>query len=143
MNLTPLENTWAAATLGAIFPGSTDAGLADIGGMDVSGFLAGVMRRLPFRAALGLRAAVWVAALAPLFVAGRFATIAGLRRAERENVVALLFASRWYALRSLMMILKTFGALLYAGDAAVRARLTASPQRSLAPLRLSRAGVAR
>jgi hypothetical protein len=141
MKLTPLENTWAIAALGAIFPGSSDGGLADIGAMDIAGFLAGVMRRLPFRAALGLRVAVWVAALAPFFAAGRLATIAGLRPAERENVMAKLFVSRWYALRSLMMILKTFGALLYAGDAAVRARLTASPQQSLVALRLNRAGV--
>ncbi len=127
---------------GRDFPGVDRRGLSHIGGMDVPGFLAGAMRRLPFRAALGLRAAVWLAALAPLFAAGRFATIAGLRPTEREKVVTKLFASRWYSLRSLMMILKTFGAFLYAGDAAVRARLTASPQRSLIPLRMNRAGVA-
>jgi hypothetical protein len=141
MRLTSMEGAWAKATLSAIFPGSTDGRLAGIDAMDVRGYLASAMERIPFRAALGLRAAVWVAALAPLFLLGRIVTIAALARAERENVVARLFASRSYGLRSLMMMLKTFGALCYAGDATVRARLMApQARRSLVPLRLGRAG---
>ena len=143
MRLTRLENAWAGAALGAIFPGASDVGLGGICEMDVGGFLRGVMRGLPFRPALGLRVAVWLAALAPVFTLGKLRTIAGLRPADRELLVVRLFASRWYALRSMMMILKTFGALLYAGDPAVRARLMASPpRRSLAPLRLRRTGTA-
>ena len=43
MNLTKLEITWAEAAMGAIFPGSRDAGLTDIRAMDLRGFLAQVM----------------------------------------------------------------------------------------------------
>ena len=81
MNLTKLETTWAEAAMGAIFPGSRDAGLTDIRAMDLRGFLAQVMATVPFQAALGLRLAVWIVALAPLFVLRRFATIAGLELA--------------------------------------------------------------
>jgi hypothetical protein len=141
MRLTGFENAWAGAALAAMFPGSADAGLAGIAAMDVAGFLRGMMDRLPLRAALGLRAAVWVVALAPLFELGRVTTIRGLRASDRERLVVRLVKSRLYVVRSLLMMLKTFGALLYAGDASVRARLAApSPRRSLVPLRLRRAG---
>jgi hypothetical protein len=140
MNLTKLEITWAEAAMGAIFPGSRDAGLADIRAMDLRGFLAQVIATVPFQAALGLRLAVWIVALAPLFVLRRFATIAGLDQAGREKVIEKLLANRSYAVRSLVMILKTIGALLYAGDDAVRARMNApAPKNELVSLRVKRA----
>jgi hypothetical protein len=123
MKLTRFEDRWADAAMGAIFPGSTEAGLADIRAMNVGGFLRQLMRSVPFQAALGVRMAVWVVALAPLFVLGRFTTIVGLAVADRERVVARLVASKSYAVRSLVLILKTMGALLYAGNDAVRARM--------------------
>lgn len=140
MNLTKLEISWAEASMGAIFPGSRDAGLTDIRAMDLRGFLAQVMATVPFQAALGLRLAVWIVALAPLFVLRRFATIAGVDQAERESVIEKLLASRSYPVRSLVMILKTIGALLYAGDDAVRARMNAAaPKNELVSLRVKRA----
>jgi hypothetical protein len=123
MKLTRFENRWAEAAIGTIFPGSREDGFADIRAMDVPGFLYKVMRTVPFQAAFGLRLAIWIVALAPLLVLGRFATIAGLALPEREAVVARLVASKAYAIRSLVMILKTMGALLYAGDDGVRARM--------------------
>jgi hypothetical protein len=140
MNLTKLETRWAEAAMGAIFPGSRDAGLADIRAMDLRGFLSQVMATVPFQAALGLRLAVWIVALAPLFVLRRFATIAGLDQAGREKVIERLLVSRSYPVRSLVMILKTIGALLYAGDDAVRARMNApAPKNELVSLRVKRA----
>ena len=140
MKLSRLEMGWAAASMGAIFPGSADAGLADIQAMDLRGYLVQLMRVVPFQAALGVRVAVWVVALAPLFVLGRLRTIAGLTPPDREKVVATLVRSRAYALRSLVLILKTMGALFYAGDDAVRARmLTPSrPRPGLVALRTKR-----
>jgi hypothetical protein len=140
MNLTKLETTWAEAAMGAIFPGSSDTGLGDIRAMDLRGFLSQVMLTVPFQAALGLRLAVWIVALAPLLVLGRFKTIMGLDQAGREDLIARLLANRVYAIRSLVMILKTIGALLYAGDDAVRARMnTPAPQPQLVSLRVKRA----
>jgi hypothetical protein len=132
MKLARFEDRWAEAAMGAIFPGSAADGLRDIRAMDVRGFLRQVMACVPFQAALGLRAAVWLVALAPLFVLGRLATITGLAIADREKVVATLVASRSYVVRSLVLILKTIGALLYAGDDGVRARMSA-PAAAAAP----------
>jgi hypothetical protein len=123
MTLTKLETTWAEASMGAIFPGSHDAGLADIRAMDLRGFLSRVLQTVPFQAAFGLRAAIWIVALAPLFVLGRFRTIVGLEQADRERLITTLVGNRSYVIRSLVMILKTIGALLYAGDDGVRARM--------------------
>ena len=141
MNLTRFEHRWAQATLVAMFPGAREDGFADIAAMDVHGFLVELTRSMPFKAALGLRAALWLVALAPLFVLRRLTTIAHLPPADGERVVAALCASRSYGVRSLVMVLKTFGALLYAGDDAIRARFRhATPD--TVPLRIRRAHVA-
>jgi hypothetical protein len=143
MTLTKLETRWAEAAMGAIFPGSTAEGLADIRAMDIRGFLLEVMAYVPRRTALGLRVAIWVVALAPLFVLHRLKTLAGLLPAERERVVAALVASPSYGLRSMVMIVKTIGALLYAGDDRVRARmLVPSHPTGIVSLRVKRAQTA-
>jgi hypothetical protein len=126
MKLARFEERWAEAAMGAIFPGSRDDGFADIRAMDLRGFLQQVVRIVPFQAALGLRVAVWLCALAPLFVLGKLSTLAGLAEVDRERVIVRLCASRLYAVRSLVLILKTMGALLYAGDDAVKARMYAA-----------------
>jgi hypothetical protein len=137
MKLTRFETAWAEAEMQAIFPGSSDDGLADIGAMDVKGFVTQTMRYMPFQAALGFRLAVWLVALAPLVVIGRLATIKGLALTERERVIERLVASKAYVIRSLVLILKTIGALLYAGDDGVRARMnTPAKANSLVPLRV-------
>ncbi len=125
-----------------MFPGSREEGFADIEGMDVRGFLAGVMRTLPFKAALGFRVAVWMVALAPVVVLRRAVPRSrGSAVPDREQVVDdPVRDSGSYSVRSLVMLLKTFGALLYAGDDRIRARLrpaAASP--APVPLRIKRA----
>jgi hypothetical protein len=97
-----------------------------------------LMARLPFRAALGVRLAVWLVALAPLFILLRFATIARLTIEDRERVIATLVMSESYAMRSLVLVLKAMGALLYAADDGVRTRLT-PPRSHVAQLRIKRA----
>ena len=120
-----------------IYPGSLDIGLSDIRAMDVGKFLCELMMHLPWKAALGLRIAVWVVALAPWFVLRRLTTIAQLAPEDRERMVAILVASPSYAIRSLVLILKALGALLYAADDGVRTRM-APPRPSLIPLRVKR-----
>jgi hypothetical protein len=119
--LTHVERRWAHATLDTLFPGP-DRGALPLGieEMDVDGFLDETFRRVPFEAALGLRAAFWVIALAPLFVLGKFATIASLHPTDRLRVVSRIGASPVYVLRSLVMMVKAIGALFYCGDARVR-----------------------
>lgn len=141
MKLMRFERRWAVASMEAIFPGSSDMGLSDMGAMNVDGFLRELMATLPFRAALGLRLSVWLVALAPLFVAFRFATIARLRLEDRERVIATLAASESYVVRSLVLILKTMGALLYAADNGVRTRMMPPRTPRVPQLRVKRVHV--
>src|SRR5450432_1465482 len=137
MKLWGFENVWAKAALGAMFPGSHENGLTGIGAMDVSGYLDEVMRMHPYRAAVGLRVAIWLVAIAPIVVLGRVTTIEGLPQGDRVRLLEKLLASSTYSVRLLVMLLKAFGALLYAGDAGVRARLRpVKPRTQLVSLRL-------
>jgi len=141
VTLTSWENRWARAAMGAIFPGSKEQGFADISAMDVAGFLQRVIHAVPFRAALALRIAIWLVALAPLLVLGRPSTISRLALPDREVLIARLVSSKAYAIRSLVMILKTMAALLYAADAGVRARMRGPPSaKPLVALRIKRVG---
>jgi hypothetical protein len=136
MTLTSFERGWAAAAMEAIFPGRSDLGLSDIRAMNVDGFLRELMAHLPLRAAVGVRLAVWLVAFAPLFVLTRFATIAGLPRQDRERTLGTLIASPSYVVRSLVLILKAMGALLYAADGGVRTRMTPPRPPAIAQLRI-------
>jgi hypothetical protein len=138
--LLAVERRWAHAAFETIFPGS-DGGFVSIEQMDVDGFLHEVCARVPLKAAVGLKLAVWIVALAPLFVLGRLATIRSLAKAEREMVLARLLASKTYAIRQLVFILKSIGAMLYAAHPAVRARMLSArkpqqQQQKLVSLRL-------
>lgn len=135
MKLAPFECRWAEGILSTIFPGSAEEGLDGIGTMDVAVFLRDVMRSLPLRAAFGMRIAIWLVSLAPLVVIGRLGLFASLGVTDRERVLQRLVASPRYGLRSLVLLLKTIGALLYAGDARVRARMQHASRHSLVGLR--------
>jgi hypothetical protein len=136
MTLMRFERGWAVAAMEAIFPGSSHLGLSDIRAMNVDGFLREFMANLPFQAAVGVRLAVWLVALAPFLVLRRFATIAGLSRDDRARTIGSLLASPSYSVRSLVLILKTMGALLYAADGGVRMRMTPPRTPALARLRV-------
>lgn len=141
MTLTRFERRWAVAAMQAIFPGSSDLGLSDIRTMDVDGFLCELMSLLPARAAFGVRLAVWLVAFAPLWVLNRFATIVQLTAGDRERVLIGLLSSPSYPVRSLALVLKALGALLYAADDRVRSQLAPPPQR-MTQLRIKRAASA-
>ena len=144
--LSRMEMRWASATLIAIFPAPAKdeackmpLGIADL---DIDGYLTGTFARIPLEPAIGLRAAIWIAALAPLFVLGRLATITGLSAAERSDLLSRLIASPIYAVRQLVIALKAVGAMLYAGAPVVRAAMLAKPRASMEPISL-RLGFAR
>jgi hypothetical protein len=138
MSLTRMEQRWARIALETIFPGSPEAGLQGIASMDIEGYLADVLRTVPFKSALGLRVALWFIALAPLFLLRRFVTIVGLAQGDRELVVSRLIASPSYPVRSLVTALKAVGAMLYAGSPQIRARMQTPRRPKLVPLRLHR-----
>jgi hypothetical protein len=146
------EVGWAKVAFDTIFPGAHAAGLVSMDAMDVDGFVHETAAHVPAKAAIGFRIAIWIATFAPLFVLRRFSTLGRLERGARETVLRALLASDSYAIRSLTLVLKTIGALLYAGDASVRGRMHAKgtvPEGAdapsgdrLVPLRLARSHAA-
>src|SRR5258706_2747986 len=124
--LASFERRWVRAVWDTIFRGA-DRGASPLGAtdLDVDGFLDELFAQAPFESSLGLRAAIWFLAMAPLFVIGRFATFEGLALEDRERVYLKLAASRVYVVRSLVIALKAIGSLLYCGDATVRGRILA------------------
>jgi hypothetical protein len=137
MKLTRFETAWARAALETIFPGSDE--LVGVRDMDIAGFFQEVVAGVPLRAAVGLRLTLWIVALSPLFVIGRFALFPSLSEKDKETVLYKLMSHRFYALRQLVMALKAIGAMLYAGAPAVRARMQQlKAKRPLVQLRLNR-----
>ncbi len=121
-SMTKVERGWARAALGAIYPsGACDALPMGVCEFDVEGFLDDLFQRIPLQAVLGLRVAVWIVALAPVFLLGRVVTIVRLSEEERQAVVARLLSSTIYSVRQLVVALKATGGLFYGGVGAVRA----------------------
>jgi hypothetical protein len=131
--LTGTELVWARDAFDTIFPGH--GGARGVGTMNIEAYLEQTFMAIPLEPAIGLRIAIWIVALAPLFVLGRVATIHGLSKPERARAVAKLVMSRIYAVRQLVVALKAVAAFLYAGDREVRTALLAPKQ---APIALSR-----
>lgn len=73
-------------------------------------------------AALGLRFAVWMVALAPIWALGRFATFSGLGRAERTELLSRLLRHGSLVVRELALLLKLTAAFALLGTPSVRER---------------------
>ena len=135
--LSVAELSWARAALETFFPSDACPALPyGIRELDIEGHLQGMRRRAPTEAALGIRLAIWIVGLAPVFVLGRFCTIARLGSEDRERTLRGLLASPVYFVRQLVMFLKQVGALLYAGAEQVReqVRVSAPGRTASAPL---------
>ncbi len=138
MNLADFERRWAAAIMAGF--SATDAGDALVGDatVDYLGAADTMSAEGTASAALGLRAAIWLAAHAPLWMHGRAHTIDEVRPAERAAMLARMVSHRTYFVRGLATLLKMTTALALMHSPAVRARThyerRAEPARRALPL---------
>jgi hypothetical protein len=125
------ERAWTDAAFDAIHPndGVLPHGVAI---MHPARFLDEVVRETPLEQSMGIRLALWIVALAPLFTIRRLGTIASIAPADRARVLERLLASPIYAVRQLVLSLKAMAALLYAQSTSVRAAMTSPRFRSAA-----------
>lgn len=123
------ERAWTDAAFDAIHPDGTALGHG-VRCMDPASYLEGVLRDVPFEQSVGIRVALWMVALAPLFTVRKLGTIASIDPASRAAVLMGLLASPIYAVRQLTLSMKAIAALLYSQSASVRAAMT-KPRRSL------------
>jgi hypothetical protein len=116
------ERRWAVHLLAGFAP-SNGPGLAPRRGeVDYDGVLARMMREATPIAALGLRAAIWLCALAPLWLWGKLATVSKLAADRHPEMLRELLAHRLFVVRELTMLLKLCAAMALLGAPSVRQR---------------------
>jgi hypothetical protein len=116
------ERRWARQLLAAFAPVG-GPGLAPLEGeVDYSSTFVRMMREATPLAALGLRAAVWMAALAPLWLWGTLTTINKLAKERHPQLLRELLAHRVFAVRELSLLLKLCAAMALLGAPSVRLR---------------------
>jgi hypothetical protein len=119
------EIAWADAAYDAFFPAPPRGALVHgIGVMKPGEFYDQLLADISLEPSLGLRATLWMIALAPLFVLGRLTTIVSLGADDRHHLLERLLTSRIYVVRQLLLGFKAMGSLLYAKSPAIRRQMT-------------------
>lgn len=134
--LRSFEMAWTDAAFDGIYPEpravaplrreDAACGPCGVARMEPARFFQELLFAAPLEQSLGLRLAVWIVALAPLFTLHKFRTIAQLRSEDRVKVLEKLMASPIYVIRQLVVSLKAMATLLYARSPHVRARMFAT-----------------
>jgi hypothetical protein len=122
------EQSWAIEVLEAFAPSARDTAQSDAGLAPREGevdYLRAYRRMhagsTPL-AALGLRFALWMVALAPIWLLGRLITFSELARAERTELLSRLLRHTSLVVRELALLLKLTAAIALLGTPSVRER---------------------
>ena len=120
--MTRFELRWVAAIFEAFAPISGPGLAPRAGEVDwVSSFVR--MRAAGTAlASFGVRLGLWIAALSPLWMCGRWSTMAGLGVDERAQLLGRLLEHRVFAVRELTMLLKIAACFALLGTPSVRER---------------------
>lgn len=127
--LLPFELAWTDAAFDALYPdvrtpkGDELALPHGIKQLHPAQFFDDVLADIPLEQSIGLRLALWIVALAPLFVLKKLATISSLREEQRGTVLERLLASKSYVVRQLTTSLKAIATMIYASSPAVAAAM--------------------
>lgn len=135
MRLFGFELSWASAAFGAVLPEGT-ALPHGIARLDPARYLAETVAAAPLLQATGVRLALWLVALAPLWLLRKPKTISGIEPAEREVVLDQLLSNPVYAVRQLALTFKALASMLYAQSLEARRAMTTPSVRppALVPL---------
>jgi hypothetical protein len=120
--MTGLETRWARDVLSAFAPKGAPGLAPAENEVDYVSVLARMRRDATPAAAFGLRIAVWMAALAPLWLWGKLATLGKLAVPHRAQLLRELLHHRLFAVRELTTLLKLSAAMALLGAPSVRAR---------------------
>lgn len=120
--MTRIEKRWACDVLAAFAPERGDGLAPKPGEVDYLGAMSRMLRGATPRAAMGLRLALWLVALSPLWLWGRITTLSGLAAERRSALLSQLLVHRSFAVRELTTLLKLAAAIALLGTASVRER---------------------
>jgi hypothetical protein len=136
--LLSFELAWTDAAFDAIYPDPRSSRELPHGikQMHPASFFDALLAEIPLEQSVGLRLALWIVALAPLFTIRRLGTIASIGTQDREHVLDRLLKSPIYVVRQLVMSLKAMAALLYSQSPAVRAAMSTPRQTPAALVQL-------
>jgi hypothetical protein len=127
MGLGPGAQRRIAVVLADVFGEPLDVALA------VAAFLDSYLRRVPFKAAVGLRIVVWAITWLPLLFVGVPLPAHRLSREMRLRYVHRWSSSRAYFLREGFYLLKAIALMGWGAQPAVRARLGLGPMAAVHP----------
>jgi hypothetical protein len=96
-------------------------------GVAIARFLDAYLGRVPFQAAIGLRAVIWAVTWLPLFFVGIPVSANRLSRQTRLRYLERWGSSHVYLLREGFYLLKAIALMGWAGHPDVRARLGIGP----------------
>jgi len=116
MKLFGVERAMLVALSRAILPG----GPAPDASVDYQAFWVELFTCAPPLVLLGVRASIWLFAVLPIALLGKLRPFLRLSDDERELVVTRANTHRLYLVRQAVMALKTFTAMAYFRDPAVR-----------------------
>ncbi len=94
---------------------------------DVCAFLDGYLRRVPFQAALGLRAVIWAITWLPLLFVGIPLTADRLSPQTRARYIGRWSSSKIYFLREGFYLLKAIALMGWGAQPVVRERMGLGP----------------
>jgi len=122
------EQRWALSIL-ATFAPAEGPGLAPVAGeVDYLHAFETLRTRSTRLAGMGLRAALWLVALSPLWLGRGVATLPSLKQQERVDILAGLLEHPRFAVREATFLVKLAACLALLGSEAVRARSGYDPR---------------
>lgn len=120
MRFTSMETRWMRGAMEAFAPPGGEGLALAPGEVDYAPATQVFATHANLRGKLGLRLAVWIAALSPIFLLGRLCTIDSLDVGLRAELITRLLTHRVYAIR--LSTLKVCAAFAIFSSPVVRAR---------------------
>ena len=120
--MTRWEKAWASEVLNAFTVDGAPGLNVSPGEVDYVSAFSRMRRGSTALAAFGLRVALWMVVLAPLWLLGRVGTFSALALRDRTELLSHLLSHRNFAVRELTLLLKLTAAVALLGTASVRAR---------------------
>jgi hypothetical protein len=123
MKLLKIERRFVQAVLEGYAPSTSTEGLVPREGeVDYVTAFQTIADASTDRARIGVRAGLWVIALAPLWLGVAFATMAGIPVEKRAKILDRMLGSNAFIVRELALLIKISAAFALMGTASVRAR---------------------
>lgn len=122
MRFLPFERRWIRGSMEAFLPPGGSGLTLAAGEADYVGAAETFGTHANLRGALGLRLAVWLVALSPVFLLGRFCAIDSLELAVRSELITRLLSHPVYPVRGLSLLIKVAASFAIFAAPGVRAR---------------------